>query len=444
MNEMPVSLRPALRRLARRLGIALFLDVWPTWAMVSLLIAGLVAMVCRIFFPGAASRLPSLWLSPLLAAVPVFIVCRVRAYRPGEIVALADWLSGGHGMLLTLLERNDPAWAGSPMVDAAASRLELPRLRPWRRLVRVAPAAAFLGAALLLPQRVPSVGNAILADDIAADLTATLLELKQQELITPAEEKSLEEEIERLRRDAQQRVDSSSWEAADTLHEKMAATVSEKQDALKWAEDTLGRYAAAAQAGANADATAEAHAAELTQAFEKLAQSGLLAGAPPHLQKFLKGGKLPTDAAALRELTASLSKYLAETNGRFGKVARLGKGSSRFDPSEFPLDSGTQAADADGNPGRGGINRGRGDAPLTWGKESLPFDRFKGQALPPGAARSPDDWAPLAELPGAPQESSKLSAAAAARQYGATAGHTAWRRTLAPRHQSAVKKYFEK
>jgi hypothetical protein len=35
-------------------------------------------------------------------------------------------------------------------------------------------------------------------------------------------------------------------------------------------------------------------------------------------------------------------------------------------------------------------------------------------------------------------------ASAAARQYEAGAGQSAWRRTLAPRHQSAVKKYFEK
>ena len=125
-------------------------------------------------------------------------------------------------------------------------------------------------------------------------------------------------------------------------------------------------------------------------------------------------------------------------------LGRLGKEFGRFDPSEFPLDSSESAANGDGNPGQGGINRGRGDAPLTWGKESLPFDRFKAQPLPPGAARSPDDWAPVVELPGAPQESPAQSASSAARQYAAVAGQTAWRRTLAPRHQSAVKKYFEK
>jgi hypothetical protein len=441
MDYMPLSARPALRRLAQRLAIGLFLDVWPRWAVASLLVSGLIAIACRMFFPGAAGILPWLWFTPLLTALPVFIASSMRAYRPGEVVALADWLGGGQGMLLTLLENDDPAWVESPAF-AAASKFPLPLLRPWRKLAPLVPALAFLMAALLLPQRMPPQGNGVLADDIAADLTATLTELKQQELITPAEEKALEEEVERIRRDAQERVDASSWEAADALREKVAASLSEKQDAVKWAEESLGRYGAAAQTGVNPGSNSEAQSAELLNALEKLAKSGLLAGAP-ELQQLLKSGKLPADAKSLGQLTAALAKHLAETKGRIGDVARLGKESGRFNPSEFPV-AGDRSGPDGGNPGTGGVNRGRADAPLTWGKESSPFDRFKESALPPGGARNPDEWAPIAVLPGVPQESAQLSARSAARQYAASAGQAAWRRTLAPRHQRAVKKYFEK
>jgi hypothetical protein len=441
MTEMPMAVRPALRRLARRLAVGLFLDVWPAWAAVSLLFAGLVALTCRMFFPAAASELHWLWLAPVLTAFPALVACLMRAYTPTEVVALADWLSGGHGMFLTLGEHDDPAWAESSTFEDV-SAFALPRLRPWRRLAVLPPALAFLAVALLMPQRVPAhAADTALANDIVADLMATKLELKAQELITPDEENRLEEEIERIRRGAQERVDSSSWEAADALRERVAAGLSGKQDAVQWAEESLARYAAAARTGANAESSTGAQAAELTDALEKLARSGLLAGAPADLQRLLKGGKLPADAESLQELTAALSKYLADTNGRFGQLARLGKEYGRFDPSEFPLQA---AEDGDGRPGSGGLNRGRGDAELTWGKESAPYDRFKGQALPPGAARSPDDWAPLAVLPGAPQEAAQRSAPSAARQYAATSGQTAWRRSLAPRHQAAVKKYFEK
>jgi hypothetical protein len=291
---------------------------------------------------------------------------------------------------------------------------------------------------------VPQHTTTVLADDMAANLTATLAALKEQELVTATEEQKLEDEIERLRRSARERVDASSWEAADALRETMAAGVAQKQNAAKWAEESLARYAAAAAAGPNAGAIADAQAAELTNALEKLAQSGLLAGAPADLQQLLKSGKLPTDEGARRELMASLAKQLGKTKGQFDGLRKLGKEFARFDPSEFPLSASEATQSRKPGVADGTIARGRGDAELTWGEESAPFDRFKSHALPPGAVRSPDDWAPVVELPGAPQESPVLSSAAAARSYAAVAGQTAWRRTLAPRHQSAVKKYFEK
>jgi hypothetical protein len=46
-------------------------------------------------------------------------------------------------------------------------------------------------------------------------------------------------------------------------------------------------------------------------------------------------------------------------------------------------------------------------------------------------------------LPGAPQEGPVLTGPSLARQYSSGSGQGAWRRSLAPRHQSAVKKYFD-
>jgi hypothetical protein len=401
------------------------------------------AVICRLFFPGAAPYLRWVWLAPLATALPVIVISVVRAYRPADVIAVADWLTGGHGLLLAVMETNDPAWSDSAIVRRA-SDFRLPRLRPWRRLRLVPAAAAFLIAALWLPQRAPRPQNAALADEIASGLTTTVAELKQQNLITPADEKALEEEIERIRRGADKRVDASSWEAADALKEKLAADVAEKQNALQWAQDSLARFQAAARSGTPGDPKIAAASAELTKALERLAQSGMLAGAPDTLRELMKGGRLPTDPKALSELAAAVSKYLSETNGRFAAAGKLGKEFGRFDPAEFPLDHSQVSQDGDGDPGRGGVNRGRGDAELTWGKETALFDRFKAQPLPPGAARSADDWSPLVEMPGAPQANPAAGASAAARQYAATAGQTAWRRTLAPRHQSAVKKYFAK
>lgn len=438
MDGMPTSIEAALRRFQRRLALGLFLDIWPSWGVASLLAAGVLALACRLLWPAVSPMLPWLWLAPILVTLPVAVLCVLRRYRLSEAAALADSLSGGHGLLLAELEQRDPSWYDSPMLEAAVN-VELPRLRPWRKLAPLGVAAVFLAAALAIPQRVAVTGNDLLAEEIAGNLAATLQDLKQQSLVTPEEEQRLEEEIERLRRAAQQRVDASSWEAADALREQLLADVSKKSDALKWAEQSLERYSAAAAAGASA-ASRETSAAELAKALEAIAKSGLLAGAPADLQGLLKAGKLPTDAASMQQLSAALGKYLAETNGRFRALAAGRGGSGKFDVSQFPLES---SGDSE-SPGRGGVTRGRADAELTWGKESAPFDKFKERPLPPGAPRSPDDWAPVVELPGAPDSAATVSTAAAARNYGASAGQSAWRRTLAPRHRSAVKNYFDK
>ena len=136
---MPESVRPALRRLARRLALGLFLDVWPAWAIASLLAAGVVGLVCRLFFAGAAPYLPWLWLAPRLdgAAGPRHLRSRAPTGRPRSS-PLADWLSGGHGLLLTLLEHERSRVGRVAARANGASAFALPRLRPWRRLAAAA------------------------------------------------------------------------------------------------------------------------------------------------------------------------------------------------------------------------------------------------------------------------------------------------------------------
>jgi len=446
MNELPLAVQRTLRRLSRRLTLGLFLQVWPPWAAGTVLVAGVLMLVGRVFVPQAAAVLHWLWLAPVVALMPAALLCYRRAYRPAQVAVIADSLAGGHGMLLSLLERPDEAWTGSPMLARIAT-LSLPRLQPWRRLLPLLPSLAFLAIAWFLPQRVVANEATALADQVVADLAATVMELKTQQLITPEEEKTLEEEIEKIRKAASKRLDASSWEATDGMNERMAADVARKRDVVSWAQQSLSRYAAAAAAAGRDGGAAAADArTELMSALQKLGDAGLLAGAPADIAALLNGrGGLPRDAASLRALQASLGRFLGDGRGLL-RAAGEGWGNGeagRFDPGEFPLDGDEPGDVAGGRPGRGGVTRGRADAQLTWGQETKPSDRFKPQALPPGYVRGPDDFAPIAELPGAPQVSPEASVSAAARGYADGAGQEAWRRTVTPRHQRAVRKYFE-
>jgi hypothetical protein len=448
MTDLPAAVRPTLRRLTRRIALGLFLDVWPRWAIGAFLTAGTATIVCRMFFPQAAAWLPYLWIAPILATLPAIYVCFRRAYRPSEVVALADWLSGGQGTILTLLEKNDPAWDNTPAVQAL-SKIPLPPLTPWGKLGPVIASALFLAVALFVPQRVlTGPKTTVLANDVVADLKNAAEILKQENLLTREELEKLNEEIERIRKDALDRMDASSWEAADALREKVASQLNEKQDAMKWAQESMARYADAAQAGSP---PSEAQGDELATAIEKLAKTGLLDDAPADVKQMLGGGeavaggrlRLPTDPKQLRKLAAQLAKHLGERNARFSELTQLARESGRFNPADFEEFNYEEGEEQDGEPGRGGLGKGRADADLTWGDESIPFDKFKSAALPQGSVRGPDDWAPVATLPGAPKESPELSGLSTGAQFSGTSGQAAWRRTLSPRHYSAVKKYFD-
>jgi hypothetical protein len=453
MSNLPDPVRSVLRRLRYRLAIGVFLDFWPRWAVASLLLAGIVALTCRLWFPGVAFGFSWVWIAPAIAGIPASIQSARNFYQPGHIAAIADSLSGGHGTLLALLETRDRAWMDFCGIKEF-STFRFPRFHIWRKLVMLAPAAAFLIIALMIPRRIPAASNTVLANDIAAELKTKLEELKKQDAIAPSEEKELQAEIERIRKDSLERVDSTTWEASDSMREKFAAKISEKQDAMKWAADALSRFSkseesGSANAGESGGANSDIKAGELGAAIDKLAHTGMLANAPEELQKLLGGkdaiasgkAQLPKDAKSLKKLAASLKNYLGE-HGEKGSGGAQRTGASRYDPSEYPEFNYNRGPDGNGDPGTGGLNRGRGDADLTWGKESQGFDGFKAQSLPPGSYRNPDEWVPFAIMPGAPKTSPELSGASSGVQY-AGAAQSAWRRSLAPRHYSAVKKYFD-
>ncbi len=102
--------------------------------------------------------------------------------------------------------------------------------------------------------------------------------------------------------------------------------------------------------------------------------------------------------------------------------------------------------DGDGLPGRGGLNRGRGDAAMTWqqgvGKEDA---AFKEKVLPPAAMASLKKSRLVGVSSGDP--TAKKSAggssggALAAAQAG---GGEARTQTILPEHEKTVERYFSR
>ena len=106
------------------------------------------------------------------------------------------------------------------------------------------------------------------------------------------------------------------------------------------------------------------------------------------------------------------------------------------------MGSGQRAGDA-GNPGRGGVTRGRGDAAITFGDESdVSGLKFKEVALPPGTLDDPENRV-LKITSRAPRvDPAARAPRGTARDQGPTAGGASWNRRLRPRHRGVVRKYF--
>jgi hypothetical protein len=136
-------------------------------------------------------------------------------------------MNGGEGTLLAVLEVQDPAWVNSRAITDF-SQFSLPRLRCLAKAWRIGTSRRISGHCADDAAAHPGASNGVLANDIAADLQAALNELKKQDVITPNEDKEFQEEIERIRKDATEKLDSSSWEASDAMREKFAAKVAEK------------------------------------------------------------------------------------------------------------------------------------------------------------------------------------------------------------------------
>ena len=95
-------------------------------------------------------------------------------------------------------------------------------------------------------------------------------------------------------------------------------------------------------------------------------------------------------------------------------------------------------------PGSGGVNRGRGDAELTWGEESEGDTRqFELQVLPSAELEDLTSSGLLGVGRGAPTVEPKAEGAGSAGTTQST-GKAAWRRRLSPSHRRAVRTFFSK
>ena len=423
-------------------------------------------LAVRLFWYKAGPYLPVLLPGWGVAAAASWVVFTRRKYGDADVQALTDRLCGAGGLLLTLSDRSDVVWEAKLESAVRASAFAVPRLR-GRMLVGPLPYAAFLAIALVLPQRVPPPDKIVspLQYGELKELAEGLELVSEEELLNEEESQEFREEIEKMIDSPGESLESR-WEAIDSLKEKVAAEVQETYDALAGAERAASwgskeqverSLLSLSQKGLLGDAPRE-----LAQALGQAGEAGL--SKPPSLDdpKTLQAAR-----AYMKQLAKAKCSRLARSgmvrSGKPGGKANLddfkvtkrpggglpcGSGSCAGEGCQVCLGNGfdpTPKPDGDGKPGRGGINRGRGDAPMIWGDESdVQKVKFTARELP-SVTIGPDEEMPVIGIsiiqpeetePGAPSASGRVT------DFERASGGELWQRRISPRHRPLVRKYF--
>ncbi|HXY36886.1 MAG TPA: hypothetical protein VEI07_21845 [Planctomycetaceae bacterium] len=457
-----------ITRQRRRLSLGVFLAAFADAMAVFLLVFGSSVLLVKVARPGLWPAV--LWLSAL--AVPLTICAwawsRRRDFSRRQAVALLDSRTGANGLLMTLCDTVDaeaPSGIRSEMADNGwAERLAawnpnwatgLPRLRPVRAARRLWLPIVFVIGCCCVPlreARTESLRANFVGTQAAESLDQSLQELRESEVLDQKESQDLQQAIDKLKEETKTTpLTHESWEVVDSLRETMRVRAEESLMAASKARDALDRLAADAQQS-QSSLSAERRdqlEQEAMESLRKLSKNGRFSKASPELQKklqqLMKDGKLslPKDAKEREKTLSDLKKFLKDESEKLAKSRGKSKEGDVDDDAEGE-NSDTDRTERDGKPGRGGVNRGRGDAKLTWGDEAeTDGAKFKEIVLPPGTPDQPSKEI-ISQSATAPEVEPAASAPRAAGQaVGPETGRQTWNRTLRPRHRAAVRNYFD-
>ena len=452
--------RSVRHRLAALLVARVFSRLLTVWCTAG----GLLVLACRM------RSVSPWWLLPwgtagmlvCLAGATVFGVRRTPP--PAAVAALLDRLGRCGGLLMA---RDDGV-----ALDAWAATLVLPP-RPqvrwaWRGpMCSLLTAVLFLALAGLLPQRVvrPVEAPGLDVGGIVADLHARIAVLEEEDVLETETADELRQKLDALGGESSAWDPADTWAALDHLAEGLADRAGEAAQEAVAEIEALAE--AAEQARALADASAElGEGSVLTEAMaalaDRLADEALLRAAAAGdadaqgVDSLLQDGAL--SAAELGELAKALNGQQAGLSCMVGRLCDAGligggwllqcQNAQEMDGealAAFLAECGLAAAELMGGlPGRGGVTRGRGDAPMTWssGTSEEGVD-FKEETLPPATLAALRDSELVGVSLGAPRQDENAPGAVHGALGQAKAGGGAGvAHRLLPRHRRAVTRFF--
>jgi len=342
--------------------------------------------------------------------------------------------------------------------------IEEPALR-WRsgRLIGLALASMlFLLVSFLVPARAGLASDRPLdiareSEEIAAEIDV----LKKEEIIDAAQAEALEAKLESIKEETKADDPAKTWEALDHFQKSLEKTAEEAAEKMARNNERMG----AAQALSETLSQGGMDSKLMTEAMKELqsqveAASGSQDGAPSlpdDVLKDLKSGSLSKEQ--LKQLANALKQQQGEMSKQLGKL----RDSNLIDMKTLKQAEKAGKCDSSGLAdflkeneanmtvkeimdewGRGRVDRGRGDAPMTCTDPSSERGaKFKEQVLP-SSMSSLKDSELIGRSTGAPGVEKSGASQTGALKSAEAGGGSAFTQTVLPRHRGAVNRYFER
>ncbi|MBN1868772.1 hypothetical protein JW916_15945 [Candidatus Sumerlaeota bacterium] len=418
------GLRSLVRPFSRRLNLVVWVNASLGW---TLGVAGLYAtalIALKVAFPEGAR-----YAHALLALFPVVLVAgwiaarrRGAFFRTTEILEIADRLYRNDGSVTASYEQ--PRLMSGPDFFAEVKGEvwpRRPRLDARHYGKRILPVLLYCGIALVLPPRPPTPTQQ--AEEILAALTEPLYEKieESQPLLSEEQREELIEEIQAISEN-NLAVTREQWEAIEDLEKRI-------DDAAKLGENALSELATKVDEissrldSSGATSATQMSSPEMQEMMNDLAD--LMKNAEGRLSRPFEGN--------LQGMMEGMRSAMSP--GDLGD--RLDDLRSRL--SEM-LDEGSLSGD--GAAGRGGIDRGRGDALLVLGEEqTLDGAAYEEKQLA-NKYLSPDDLVSLGITPIEPKPDPGRFSPGTVREFGSETGSEVSRTRISPGQKDVVGKYF--
>ncbi len=425
MQDIDSAVRGTRRRIAAVLALRRLLVDEGRW----FLLWGLGALVSRVL--GGSARWA--FLLGLAGAGLIAISAIERGIRSAppvrSLLALFDVRMHAGGLAAASADVSLGAWTLPP---AAPPPVRWDARRPLLLLVG---AAAFVAGAHLIPIRSAASRRPLELGADAKRIEGKIEVLEQEKILTPDRAEALKQTVEELKATAEGDDPAKAWEMLDAV------------------EDSVSKSAASA-------------AEEAIRNGEALAQIAAMSSMPDMANAVRQASENPSlmpgvdaKSATMAQLGAAAQRGQASLRDKLAKMAAKGM----IDPKSLnKFDSATSQAARDelaeylrnhkgqsqqgqmARGGRGGVDRGRGDAPLFFGEETKSADeKFRDMPIPPAAEAALEQSDVIGQSAAEPDKTLQQRSRGGALAAGTGSG-SAWRTTILPRHRGSVARYFER